>query len=303
MASRRVPRATVHPEFLSVEEQLVSQKVQTPSTLTKKYAGLVFKEVPREAPVSNVLWTRSVRGRHRKLNEYPSLQRYRQKSMCTFGVVGHQEGSEVDILEKLGRRQPGPASYNPKRLPSKGGKFNVSNAKSDLEWKMFYAAQTPGPADFDPKPLKSQGGKFSNAVPKSDVEWLIYHAARRPGVGEYDLNKAFKNMTGPGPCTRLSSIERGLYKQSNFAPKKLARTFEGKDIVVAEEEHNRRTQVSAMARGIQEKSPEKIGKKVKKIKDLSLSKSKSDKNVMFVQKVDSRGRVRVGALHVPRFGY
>ena len=54
------------------------------------------------------------------------------------------------------------------------------------------------------------------------------------------MAKAYKNLTGPGPCARISSIERGLQKKSNYQPKQLERSIKGKDIVVLKEEHNRR---------------------------------------------------------------
>lgn len=302
MDSRRGPTLTVHPEFLTAEEQLCALKLQDKSTIKKFSPKKVFGEQPRTAPVANLTWSRLVRRRQRKMNQYPSVKKYITKSPCTFGVVGHHEGSEVDVLERMHKKRPGPASYSVKKLPSKGGKFNLSRAKSDLEWKIHYASQTPGPADFDPKPLTSSGGKFSTACPKSDVEWLIYHAARKPGVGEYNLSESFKRMTGPGPCTRLSAIERGLQKQSNFKPARLPRTVKGKDLVVTEKEHLRRSRVKPMARGVQKKSPQKITRAVKKLKDVNLTKSRSaSSELMFVQKLDSRGRVRVGAVAVPRF--
>ena len=243
---KNIPRTT-HPEFLSVEEQLVSSKLLPTTSLYKSRSQpLVFESRPRVQPVANTTWTRSIRDRNRRMNEYPSLKKYRRKQPSTFGVVGHQEGSEVDILERQHRHRPGPASYEPKQLPSKGGKFNLSKAKSDLEWKIYFASRTPGPADFDPKPLKRKGGKFSNAVPKSDVEWLIYHASMKPGVGEYDMAKAYKNLTGPGPCARISSIERGLQKKSKYQPKLLERSIKGKDIVVSE-----RRSIIAGKRGVQ----------------------------------------------------
>ena len=144
---------TTHPEFLSVEEQLVSSKLLPTTSLYKSRSPTPCVWVKTTGSTSgkyNV--DRSIRDRNRRINEFPSLKRYRRKQPSTFGVVGHQEGSEVDILERQHRSRPGPASYEPKQLPTKGGKFNLSKAKSDLEWKIYFASKTPGPADFDPKP-------------------------------------------------------------------------------------------------------------------------------------------------------
>ena len=165
---------------------------------------------------------------------------------------------------------------------------------------MYFASKIPGPADFDPQPLKNRGGKFSNANPKSDVEWLIYHASMKPGVGEYDLVQSFKNLTGPGPCARISSIERGLQKQSNYKAKKVDRTIKGKDIVVQKQEHIRRKKKKPMARWIKGESPVRVTKTVKK-KGLNVMKSKNKGDIVYVQKVDKLGRVRVAAVKVPRF--
>ena len=200
------------------------------------------------------------------------------------------------MLDIIYTKQHRPASYDVKPLPSKGGKFNLSRAKSDLEWKMYFASKIPGPADFDPQPLKNRGGKFSNANPKSDVEWLIYHASMKPGVGEYDLVQSFKNLTGPGPCARISSIERGLQKQSNYKAKKVDRTIKGKDIVVQKQEHIRRKKKKPMARGIKGESPVRVTKTVKK-KGLNVMKSKNKGDIVYVQKVDKLGRVRVAAVN------
>ena len=107
----------------------------------------------------------------------------------TFGVCGHQEDSHLDRLEKLGRKRPGPADYVKPPLHSIGGKFNLSNAKSDVDWLCYHAARQPGPGAYDIKLPKPRGGKFSTAFPKSDVEWMIYYASTKPGVGQYDLDE------------------------------------------------------------------------------------------------------------------
>ena len=103
---KNIPRTT-HPEFLSVEEQLVSSKLLPTTSLYKSHSQpLVFESRPRVQPVANTTWTRSIRDRNRRMDEYPSLKKYRRKQPSTFGVVGHQEGSEVDILERQHKHRP-----------------------------------------------------------------------------------------------------------------------------------------------------------------------------------------------------
>ena len=187
-----------------------------------------------------------------KLKSYsspPSQSTKKIKASTTFGVVGHQEDSHLDRLEKMHRSRPGPADYNAPRLSSQGGKFNLSQAKSDVEWKMYYAAQTPGPGQYEIKTKLPRGGQFSTAYPKSDIEWKIYYASRKPGVGEYDLDKAFHNYVGPGPATRLSSIPRGLYAgPSPFKPRVLPRDRKNGYLEVEVKEHKKRLKRRSFAR-------------------------------------------------------
>jgi hypothetical protein len=167
----------------------------------------------------------------------------------TFGVVGHQEDSHLDRLEKLGRKRPGPASYKMPPLHSIGGKFNLSNAKSDVDWLCYHAARQPGPADYKLPSRKVHGGKFSTAFPKSDVDWLIYYASMKPGVGEYDLDQAFQKYVGPGQEARMSAVDRGLYtEQSSFVPKKLPRKIARKMISVTDKTHQQRLERRSYAR-------------------------------------------------------
>ena len=167
----------------------------------------------------------------------------------TFGVVGHQEDSHLDRLEKMGRKRPGPATYKAPPLGSIGGKFNLGYVKSDVDWLCYRAAQQPGPADYNLPPHKVHGGKFSTAFPKSDVDWLIYYAARKPGVGEYNLDKAFHKHIGPGPEARMSAVDRGLYhEQSTYQVPKLPRKIGRKKIVVTDKIHQRRKQRRSFAR-------------------------------------------------------
>ena len=53
-----------------------------------------------------------------------------------------------------------------------GGRFNISNPKSDIDWLVYEGKQRPGPADYDPLPLPSDGGIISRAKPKSSAPSL-----------------------------------------------------------------------------------------------------------------------------------
>ena len=65
-----------------------------------------------------------------------------------------------------GKSMPGPGEYGRADAPrpSTGVKFNEGNAKNDIEWMCYRAAQTPGPGDYqvpstlDVSPKKVGGG-------------------------------------------------------------------------------------------------------------------------------------------------
>lgn len=68
---------------------------------------------------------------------------------------------------KVARGVPGPGQYHIKRdLQPSGGRFNLSNAKTDVEWQMIRAAKLPGPGEYpvhvmDPRTISGariQGG-------------------------------------------------------------------------------------------------------------------------------------------------
>jgi hypothetical protein len=70
---------------------------------------------------------------------------------------------------------------------ARGGKFSVSNPKSDVEWKILRAAQVPGPGSYGAAPLRMGGGKFSTCKPKSDTDWIVLRASQIPAPGQYKL--------------------------------------------------------------------------------------------------------------------
>ena len=108
MYKRKSVPKTTHPEFLTVEEQLVSSNILPMKSLySSKSTPFIYESTKRIQPVANTTWTRSIRNRKRRMNEFPAMRRNERKQTSTFGVVGHQEGSEVDILERQHRHRPG----------------------------------------------------------------------------------------------------------------------------------------------------------------------------------------------------
>jgi len=83
---------------------------------------------------------------------------------------------------------PGPGEYNIDATPKgpKGGTWGKHKPKSDVEWKIYRAAQIPGPGQYKlPSSVLVPGGTWGKHKPKSDVEWQMYRAAQIPGPGEY----------------------------------------------------------------------------------------------------------------------
>ena len=83
---------------------------------------------------------------------------------------------------------PGPGEYNIDNAPKgpKGGTWGKHKPKSDVEWKIYRAAQIPGPGQYKlPSSVLVPGGTWGKHKPKSDVEWQMYRAAQIPGPGEY----------------------------------------------------------------------------------------------------------------------
>lgn len=79
-----------------------------------------------------------------------------------------------------------------------GGKFNMSNPKSDIEWKIHRANEVPGPSQYGaPKLSKPGGGKFNMSKPKTEIELRIYHGKSMPAPGQYiGMTKFNQQSTG-----------------------------------------------------------------------------------------------------------
>ena len=90
-----------------------------------------------------------------------------------------------NILQKIPYR---PNAYDRPPLPKQGGgRFNVGNSKSEIEWIIYYNKDTPGPATYGmlPNP-KIGGGRFNESRPKSVLDWVEYRAKDLPGPNKYD---------------------------------------------------------------------------------------------------------------------
>ena len=90
--------------------------------------------------------------------------------------------------ETYRRRPLGPETYHVRdQFKVSGGRFNMSKAKTDVEWQMYRAAQLPGPGQYETGQLRlPPGGRLNESNPKSDIEWTIHRAKEIPGPGEYD---------------------------------------------------------------------------------------------------------------------
>ena len=77
-------------------------------------------------------------------------------------------------------------------LATTGGVISRGKPKSDVEWKMYFAAQIPAPGKHQPDHSRSSmptpGGRFNHGCPKSHIEWLQYKARQEPGPADYAVS-------------------------------------------------------------------------------------------------------------------
>jgi len=129
----------------------------------------------------------------------------------------------VLCIHRAHRLLVGTGDYQVAGLPiPKGGRFNMSNPKSKVEWDIYRAKQVrpsrkdftvgghrsrlvllqlPGPADYGAPALPTPGGgRFSTANPKSQLDWVRYFAKDMPSPADYGAPKLPK----PGTSIRRS---------------------------------------------------------------------------------------------------
>jgi hypothetical protein len=63
----------------------------------------------------------------------------------------------------------------------------LSQPKSELDWKIFYARSLPGPGQYEVARAPPTSGAFSTAVPKSSLDWAIDNARKLPGPGRKEV--------------------------------------------------------------------------------------------------------------------
>lgn len=123
---------------------------------------------------------------------------------------------------------PGPGEYNLDSGPKgpKGGTWGKHKPKSDVEWKIYRAAQIPGPGQYKlPSSVLVPGGTWGKHKPKSDVEWQMYRAAQIPGPGEYQpralksgVAVKFGNHNPPSDLDKAIRKARDLPGPGAYAP-------------------------------------------------------------------------------------
>jgi hypothetical protein len=112
-------------------------------------------------------------------------------------------------------KSPGPTDYQAKGMEGPGGgRFNLSNPKSDVEWKMYTAAKLPGPGQYDMPTLGSgvSGGRFNLSRPKGIIDDAIYKASRdRAAPNSYNAQEDLKKKRGgrvySKPASKVTSVD------------------------------------------------------------------------------------------------
>jgi hypothetical protein len=85
-----------------------------------------------------------------------------------------------------------------------------ANPKTPLDVQIMMSKRLPGPGQYfqmsDPS-ATFKGGKFNASKSKSDIEWTIYRAKKLPGPGQYDIEKptkyVAKNVRVPVPVCKI----------------------------------------------------------------------------------------------------
>ena len=118
------------------------------------------------------------------------------------GVRGGRFGtgkSKTDVEWKVYRaaQVPGPGQYTfdeSKRLS--GGRFSTAKPKTDVDWEVLRASKIPAPGQYRVKDYQPSGGRFSTAVPMSDLDWKIKRSLEVPGPGEYKVDRHYSRSGG-----------------------------------------------------------------------------------------------------------
>jgi hypothetical protein len=74
---------------------------------------------------------------------------------------------------------PAPGVYGVWNPQMNGGKFNLANPKTPLDWQILQAQKLPGPGQYHSMTDASSsmsGGKFNTSKSKSEVEWIIHRS-------------------------------------------------------------------------------------------------------------------------------
>eukprot|EP00947_MAST-08B_sp_MAST-8B-sp1_P003665 g3665.t1 len=129
-----------------------------------------------------------------------------------------------EVLNSVREPGPGPGHYPVKSTVGScgGGKFNLSDTKSDLDWITHYASQTPSPASYrlPEEDLGARGGKLVSSTAKSDVEVLIHRAKQLPGPGTYDPLTPSLSKSGSGKfnLSKVPSLTEMVVRRSRDVP-------------------------------------------------------------------------------------
>ena len=116
-------------------------------------------------------------------------------SSHSVSALGVNAPTALDQHIASEKKTPGPGAFSGELRKwgrdLKGGAFHVSDSKSELEWTMFYAAQTPGPGRFSvmdmPGPV---GGRLASKSASGPLPGFLDNVERLakevPGPGFYN---------------------------------------------------------------------------------------------------------------------
>ena len=104
-----------------------------------------------------------------------------------------------DLLVHAAREKPGIGDYDISRgtLDTRGGKFNESHPKSEIEWMIYRHSEYPGTMVVLPSTLDTRGGRFNkSAKPLTERDWIEKRARKLPAPGDYIVDAGSLSAAG-----------------------------------------------------------------------------------------------------------
>jgi hypothetical protein len=189
------------PQSARVKEQKTRHQKQLEALLNSQSMwpkaskhSMRMKKLTKKKPLRPVSAGRRVVHESEAKKRCESLSPFAGKAV--FGS-SERRGLELEMLIRDAASKPDPGVHQPTEgfstMCKKGGRFNMSKAKTHIEWEIYRAQQLPAPGEYNMPKLGDdmKGGGFNLSNAKSDVEWEIYRASQIPDPGQHEPDGGF----------------------------------------------------------------------------------------------------------------